>query len=849
VKTIFKFTISKILLIVLFLYSLFGFIVLPYLIQSNFTKVIKENLDTNGYLSRVYINPFTFKLELHNLLIQDDKHKTLLYFKSLETDFELLELMLKEIELDYLEIDSLKTSVTLYENETFNFKHILNHLNQAKDEKHTKETKTNDSELIFTINELLLKNTRIRFTDKTKSKTFQIKTKPFDFTMEDFSTKHNTTATIISDIDIVDTARLHLSSNFILAPLQVKGDISLQQLQLEKIYSYLEDNLDFQFKGVIQNISSSFQMQSVNDLLKFNIEDIKLKSDDIFLTDLITNKDNTLKFQKLNINIDKVTSNKQDNSHIKISVNTPKSGKVITEIDIKQDPLKIEGITTLQQVDISAYKDYIKNFINIDLRNSLVDIDAKFNLDEKHQDVQANIVLSDIDLFHQLTKKRLLTLDTLNIEGLKYTNNDLFIDNIQINTFNTSLLIDKNQKTNIDNLLIVKKEKKNIQKNKTEKQKSDFHYYVKSLTISNGTTVFADHSLPLNFNTKIHTLSATVNDISSKNKKTEIKLTGTIDKYGQATIDATSLLSNFKNKTDVVVKFENLDVKSFSPYSGKFIGQKIADGRLSLDLNYNINDAQLSSTNNIKIKDLTLGEDVKSKDALSLPVGLAIALLEDSDGLIDLDVPVVGDMSNPSFQLSGVIWKTLGNVITNIVTAPFKFLGSLLGLDSDELGHIEFNFAQSKILPPQKEKLDKLISVLKKKKKLTIILQPTINILKDTKKLQEIKFLELIKSDNKEETIKNIYQKRFGKDKLEILLSKNKKEDYMKLLSNEITNSLLITKEELNKLAINRANNLKAYFVSNKLTLDRIQIKKNVFESKDTKSKNLSLKLELNIKE
>ena len=92
----------------------------------------------------------------------------------------------------------------------------------------------------------------------------------------------------------------------------------------------------------------------------------------------------------------------------------------------------------------------------------------------------------------------------------------------------------------------------------------------------------------------------------------------------------------------------------------------------------------------------------------------------------------------------GVIWKTLGNVITNIVTAPFRFLGSLLGMDSDELGSIEFNFAQSDILPPQKEKLDKLIQVLEKKKNLLVnITTYNEHIENDSRVLQEQKFNNL----------------------------------------------------------------------------------------------------------
>ena len=830
---------------------------------------------------------------MHKLLIQDDKHKTLLYFKSLETDFELLSLMFKEIKLDYLYIDSFKTSLTLYKNKTFNFKHILDHLNQNKNEEDIKnktETKTN---LIFTINDLFFKNTRIKFNDNSKSKPFQIKTKPFDFEMEDFSTEENSVASIKTNINIIDTLNLDFYSELILSPMQLNGNISLNQLQLKKIHAYLEDDLKFKFDGIIQNISSSFNVKIKDEITQAKIEDfnilipnakyldnqykvelnnlthtiksidvlqdkifnfdiknVKLNTENINFTDLVTNKNNILKFANLDINLDKISNDTSKTSNILLSIKTPKRGDIKLDINTIQEPLNIKGNINLKQIDIVPYKDYVKNFINLDIKKTLVDIDSKITVMKSKQNINASIKVSDIDLFHALTQKRILQIDTFDIKGLNYINNNLFIENVKIDTFNTTFKIDKNKHTNIDDLIVAEeKNEDKIAKNKNKTTKSNFHYYIKDLIISNGKADFSDYSLPLNFHTKIHNLNASINDLSSKNETTNIQLKGIIDKYGLANINATSILSDFKNKTKVLVKFENLDVTSFSPYSGKFIGQKIADGRLFLDLDYNIKNSQLSSTNNIKIKNLTLGEDVKSEEALSLPIGLAIALLEDSDGLIDLDVPVNGDMQNPSFELSGVIWKTLGNVITNIVTAPFRFLGSLLGMDSDELGTIEFNFAQAEILPPQKEKLDKLIGVLEKKKKLAISIQPTFHLLQDKKKFQEIKFIQLIKSENKAEMIKKIYVERFGEDKMEILLSETKEEKQIEMLSQKIIDSILVSKEELNQLAIKRANSIKNYFLSNKLTLDRIQIKEGIFENKDTKTQNLPLKLELNIKE
>jgi hypothetical protein len=888
-KTIFRSIYIKILSIVLVIYSVIGFIILPYLIQSNFSSLIKQELNANAYISRVYINPFTFEVGLHNLLIQDEKNTLLLYFKSFRTNINLTSLLFAEIRLNYILIESLKTSVTLSKNKALNFSHILKQLSQKTKTSVNKTKVTNTSPLLFSVNNIQLMDTRLKYIDKTKSENFEVETKPFILEIKNFSTKENNIAKISTNIEVIDTLNIELNSDLILSPTKINGNIAIRDLKLVKIHEYLQDDLKFKFSGLIKSISSSFmininkkQLQAEIQNLNINIPEIDyndkkvniiasninnsiknikvIKDEELSyivnqvnftakqtqFIDLLKDKNHHLTFRNFVIAMDKFSSKKEEENKVSLSLNTPRSGTININAKTIQEPLTLDAIASIKKFDIVPYKEYIKDFINIDIKKTYLDIDSKILLLATKQKVEGNIKISQIDITHNITKTRLLKMNTFDIMGLKYTNNNLFVKNVNLDTFQTSFKIGTNKKTNLDRLIVTKKNKKSIKNNS---KKSTFNYYIKKLKISNGRTEFSDHSLPLNFDTNIHGLNATIHDLSSKNDEASIKIKGVIEKYGLADIEAHSILSNFKNMTDVKINFKNLDVSSFSPYSGKFIGQKIADGRLWLALNYSIRNAQLSSTNNIKIKNLTLGEDVNSPEAMSIPVGLAIALLEDGDGLIDLDVPVKGNMDKPQFELSGVIWKTLGNIITNIVTAPFRFLGSLLGLDSDELGIITFNFSEAEVLPPQKEKLDKLIQIFQKKKNLVVVVEPTINILNDSIYLKEKKFKKLIESKNRNKTIKEMYIKKFGKKSFDSLVKKHKKDEIIGILSAEIKNTILISTKDLELVAKQRALNIKKYFLANKLTLDRIQIKNNVFENKDDTTNELSLKLELNIKD
>ena len=84
------------------------------------------------------------------------------------------------------------------------------------------------------------------------------------------------------------------------------------------------------------------------------------------------------------------------------------------------------------------------------------------------------------------------------------------------------------------------------------------------------------------------------------------------------------------------------------------------------------------------LNQVELGEKVESPDALDLPLELAIAILKDSKGVIDIGLPVSGDLDDPQFDYGAVIGKAVGNLLGGIVTAPFRALGALFGGSGDK---------------------------------------------------------------------------------------------------------------------------------------------------------------------
>ena len=166
------------------------------------------------------------------------------------------------------------------------------------------------------------------------------------------------------------------------------------------------------------------------------------------------------------------------------------------------------------------------------------------------------------------------------------------------------------------------------------------------------------------------------------------------------------------NNTDLAVVFENVEIPKFSAYTIPFAGREIESGKLDLNLGYLVKERQLVGENKIVLRDFELGDEVPHPDAMSLPLGLAVALLKDPSGNIDIDLPVRGDLDDPEFSYGRVIGKALVNLIVKIVASPFALLGNLIGVEPDELEHINFPPGRADLTPPEVERAQKLAEAL-----------------------------------------------------------------------------------------------------------------------------------------
>ncbi len=228
---------------------------------------------------------------------------------------------------------------------------------------------------------------------------------------------------------------------------------------------------------------------------------------------------------------------------------------------------------------------------------------------------------------------------------------------------------------------------------------------IREVTVTAGRMDFADYSVQPNFAAAVRSLAGRITGLSSDpNSHAEVSLVGNVGEFSPVDIAGTVQLFAFDRHTDIGLKFQNISLPVFNPYSGKFAGYNIAKGKLTTELRYRIDARRLDARHNVRIDQLEWGEATAARGEATLPVKFATALLKDADGVITLDIPVSGTLDDPTFRLGPIIWQVVKNVLAKAVTAPFRALGALFK-GAEDAQFIEFAAGQSALEAATAERL------------------------------------------------------------------------------------------------------------------------------------------------
>ncbi len=237
---------------------------------------------------------------------------------------------------------------------------------------------------------------------------------------------------------------------------------------------------------------------------------------------------------------------------------------------------------------------------------------------------------------------------------------------------------------------------------------------IDTLTLEGGRIGLADHFIKPNYAATLVDLHGSVTGLSTdEGTVARLDLGGSLGNASPLRIAGRVNPLAATAFADVTASFRDIDLPPFTPYSGKYAGYTIARGKLTVELEYKLENRKLAAENRFLVDQFEFGEKVESQDATKLPVRLAVSLLRDKDGLIDLDLPIEGSLDDPKFRLGKVIWQVIGNLIGKAATAPFALLGKALGGGKgEEFSSVDFAAGRDTLDDAARKKLDALAKAL-----------------------------------------------------------------------------------------------------------------------------------------
>ncbi|HEX6733380.1 MAG TPA: DUF748 domain-containing protein [Azonexus sp.] len=243
---------------------------------------------------------------------------------------------------------------------------------------------------------------------------------------------------------------------------------------------------------------------------------------------------------------------------------------------------------------------------------------------------------------------------------------------------------------------------------------------IAKVTLQNGTVNFSDYFVKPSYTVNVTRLGGRVTGLSSaEGTVADLDLRGAYAKSAPVQIQGKLNPLAAKSYLDLKASVKGVDLIGFSPYSGKYAGYAIEKGKLSLDLAYKLENNLLTADNKVFIDQLTFGEPVDSPDATKLPVNLAISLLKNNRGEIDINLPISGSLDDPEFSVGGLIVRVVVNLFVKAVSSPFALLGSMFG-DGEELSKVDFAPGRARVGEAQVKTLEILAKALTEREALKV---------------------------------------------------------------------------------------------------------------------------------
>jgi len=577
--------------------------------------------------------------------------------------------------------------------------------------------------------------------------------------------------------------------------------------------------------------------------LNLLVDNLLIDKADITFIDEQPRKPVKIQITPLRLNVSKISLGKGALANVDLSLVMDQNTNITAKGPISIQPLSADLALNVKDLAIRPFQSYFTDSVQLDITRGSISTDGKFSMKMDAKNKPVIKYLGKLSVAQFASIDQIHTHDFLKFKQLDFNSLDVgynplsvSIKEIAIRDFFSKIVINKGGTTNIQDILSPPKKyagrasppgrepPKPVEHAKSSQKPPDIK--IGQVSFLGGTVDFADYNIRPNYAVKMLNLKGSITGLSSQEiSRAKVKLKGNIG-YGSPLSIAGTINPLKKDLfADIKINFKNLEMSQMTPYAIKFLGYPIIKGKLNFDVSYLVDKRKLTAENKIFFDQLTFGDKVDSPDAIKAPVTLAVSLLTDRNGQINLDIPLSGSLDDPKFRVWPLVWQILVNLITKAVTAPFSLLSSVTG-GGDEMSFVEFDYGSPVLAEDGRKKIEALAKVLYDRPSLKLDIEGYVDPVKDKEGLKQAELDRLMKTqklkemadrDQKTVPLKDItiapseYEKyltlaykaaRFSKPRTALVIPKKLPRAEMEKLFHD---NIPVTDNDLTQLAARRA--------------------------------------------
>jgi len=388
---------------------------------------------------------------------------------------------------------------------------------------------------------------------------------------------------------------------------------------------------------------------------------------------------------------------------IEVAMQLNETGVIRAGGSVLPNPLRADLALTLKGIAIRPFQSYLEKFSRIDVQSGAVNLDGTVHLAAEHPNgpfmsYDGNVSVEALSIADRDQGNEVASLHALSLGKVRVTVDPTTasIQEVGLQQPTVHLVVEPDGRLNLAKLAVASPASTSDGEKTSEAQRAKsppVPVTIGVVKLAKAAATFEDYSVQPSVHTALSDLTGTIKGLSSKElARADVHLTGRVGKVAQLKVAGVINPLTEDAFTDLTITLGGMDLTAQGPYSGKYVGYGLSKGKLSIDLKYKVSKKQLEAENKIAVDQLTFGDKVDSPDAVSLPVKLALALLTDRNGRIDIDLPIRGDLKDPDFKYGRVVVSALLNLLTKIVASPFTLMSKLIpgGGDGEDLQFIEF---------------------------------------------------------------------------------------------------------------------------------------------------------------